>query len=75
MSCSVRSRRAAIATGHLQASSNIRPSRLFTADGAIIAMHNGEPATTSALPTIISALRAKGYRFVTVSEMAAGLTH
>ena len=43
-------------------------------DGAIIAMHNGEPATTSALPTIVSALRAKGYHFVTVSEMAAGLT-
>jgi mRNA interferase MazF len=41
MSCSVRSRRAAIATGHLQASSNIRPSRLFTADGAIIAYRLG----------------------------------
>ncbi|HET6454852.1 MAG TPA: polysaccharide deacetylase family protein [Armatimonadota bacterium] len=44
-------------------------------DGAIIAMHNGEPATTSALPKIVEALRAKGFRFVTLSEMADGLTH
>ena len=43
-------------------------------DGGIILMHNGEPATTAALPTIISALREKGYRFVTVSELARGLT-
>ena len=45
------------------------------ADGGIIAMHNGEPATTSALPKIIETLRAKGFHFVTISEMAAGLTH
>ena len=43
-------------------------------DGGIILMHNGEPATTSALPTIVNTLRAKGYHFVTISEMAAGLT-
>ncbi|MHB0912159.1 MAG: polysaccharide deacetylase family protein [Armatimonadota bacterium] len=38
-------------------------------DGAIILMHNGEPATTSALTKIVEALRAKGFRFVTISEM------
>lgn len=43
-------------------------------DGGIIAMHNGEPATTSALPEIIEALRKKGFRFVTLSEMIGGLT-
>ena len=41
-----------------------------TTDGAIILMHNGEPASTSALPTIVEALRSRGYRFVTISEMA-----
>jgi peptidoglycan/xylan/chitin deacetylase (PgdA/CDA1 family) len=40
-------------------------------DGAIILMHNGEPATTSALPEIVAALRARGYRFVTLSELLA----
>jgi len=38
-------------------------------DGAIILMHNGEPATTSALPEIVRVLRMRGYRFVTLSEL------
>jgi peptidoglycan/xylan/chitin deacetylase (PgdA/CDA1 family) len=45
-----------------------------TCDGAIILMHNGEPATTSALPRIVNELRAKGYRFVTLSELLANGT-
>lgn len=40
-------------------------------DGAIILMHNGEPAATSSLPKIVSTLRAKGYRFVTLTELLA----
>lgn len=38
-------------------------------DGAIVLMHNGEPATTAALPKIVEALRSKGYKFATVSEI------
>lgn len=38
-------------------------------DGAIVLMHNGEPATTSALPKIVRTLQAKGYRFVTIDEI------
>lgn len=43
-------------------------------DGAIILMHNGEPAATSSLPKIVNDLRAKGYRFVTLSELLANGT-
>ncbi len=43
-------------------------------DGAIILMHNGEPATTSSLPRIVNELRSKGYRFVTLSELLANGT-
>jgi len=38
-------------------------------DGAIVLMHNGEPATTSALPRIVNQLKAEGYEFVTLSEI------
>lgn len=40
-------------------------------DGGIVLMHNGEPATVSALPSIAERLRAQGYQFVTVSELLA----
>ncbi|MHB0997790.1 MAG: polysaccharide deacetylase family protein [Armatimonadota bacterium] len=40
-------------------------------DGAVVLMHNGEPATTSALRKIVPQLQALGYRFVTISEMAS----
>lgn len=40
-------------------------------DGAIILMHNGEPATVSALPSIVERLRGQGYDFVTVSDLLA----
>jgi peptidoglycan/xylan/chitin deacetylase (PgdA/CDA1 family) len=38
-------------------------------DGAIVLMHNGEPGTTAALPKIVVELKAKGYKFVTISEL------
>lgn len=40
--------------------------------GSVILLH-GQPETVAALPEIISNLRAKGYRFVTVSQMLARL--
>lgn len=41
-------------------------------DGAIVLMHNGEPATTSALGRIVPELRSRGYRFVTLDELMSG---
>jgi peptidoglycan/xylan/chitin deacetylase (PgdA/CDA1 family) len=38
-------------------------------DGAIVLMHNGEPAAVNALPIIVNDLRARGYEFVTVPEL------
>lgn len=44
-------------------------------DGAIVLMHNGEPAATSGLPKIVNTLRERGYKFVTLSELlASGVT-
>jgi peptidoglycan/xylan/chitin deacetylase (PgdA/CDA1 family) len=40
-------------------------------NGGIVLMHNGEPGEMSALPEIVSALRAKGFKFVTISELLA----
>jgi len=40
-------------------------------EGAVVLMHNGEPATTAALPRIVEALRRQGYRFVTLSELVS----
>ena len=42
--------------------------------GAVVLMHNGSPATLSALPGIIKELRKKGYEFLTVSQLAKGGT-
>jgi peptidoglycan/xylan/chitin deacetylase (PgdA/CDA1 family) len=39
--------------------------------GGIILMHNGQYSTIEAIPMIISALRAEGYSFVTVSRLLA----
>lgn len=41
------------------------------APGAIILCHETQPTTLDALPKIISELKARGYRFVTVSELVA----
>lgn len=39
--------------------------------GDIVLMHQTRPATVDALPTILARLKAMGYRFVTVSELAS----
>ncbi|MFD1484157.1 polysaccharide deacetylase family protein [Lacticaseibacillus baoqingensis] len=41
-------------------------------NGGIVLMHDIQPATVQALPTVISQLKAQGYRFVTVSELFGG---
>jgi len=41
------------------------------APGAIILCHETQPTTLDALPEIIRGLKAKGYEFVTVSELLA----
>jgi peptidoglycan/xylan/chitin deacetylase (PgdA/CDA1 family) len=38
--------------------------------GSIILMHNGKVSTLQALPDILRVLRSRGYRFVTVNELA-----
>lgn len=38
-------------------------------DGDVILMHNGEPGTMSVLPRIVSTLRGKGFKFVTIPEI------
>ncbi|WP_246287267.1 polysaccharide deacetylase family protein [Lacticaseibacillus absianus] len=43
-----------------------------TYDGGIVLMHDIQPATVQALPNVLRALKAKGYRFVTVSELLGG---
>jgi peptidoglycan-N-acetylglucosamine deacetylase len=43
------------------------------ANGAIILLHDERPATVTALPRILAALKSEGYRFVTVSEMLSRL--
>jgi peptidoglycan/xylan/chitin deacetylase (PgdA/CDA1 family) len=40
-------------------------------DGGILLFHDGVDETVHLLPRIVSALRAKGYRFVTISELDA----
>ncbi|MBT63413.1 MAG: hypothetical protein CML13_09410 [Puniceicoccaceae bacterium] len=45
-----------------------------TQAGDIVLMHDWSPATREAMPRIIETLRAKGLRFVTVSEMLAQQT-
>jgi peptidoglycan/xylan/chitin deacetylase (PgdA/CDA1 family) len=37
--------------------------------GAIVLMHSGVPATVEALPFVVTALRARGYRFVTLRDL------
>ncbi len=40
-------------------------------DGAVILVHDIHPTTVDAVPCIIEGLRAQGYQFLTISEMAA----
>jgi peptidoglycan/xylan/chitin deacetylase (PgdA/CDA1 family) len=41
-----------------------------TRPGSIVLMHNGKVSTLQALPNILRVLRSRGYRFVTVDELA-----
>jgi peptidoglycan/xylan/chitin deacetylase (PgdA/CDA1 family) len=40
-----------------------------TGNGAIILLHQDNPETAQALPQIITTLKARGYKFVTISQM------
>lgn len=42
---------------------------LQATDGGVVLLHSGSEPTLSALPHIIRALKGRGYRFVTVSEL------
>ena len=42
-----------------------------TADGAIILAHDIHATTVAAMPDVFDSLLAKGYKFVTVSELIA----
>jgi peptidoglycan/xylan/chitin deacetylase (PgdA/CDA1 family) len=44
----------------------------LTRPGSIILMHSGVPATVEALPVIVTALRQRGYRFVTLQDLWNG---
>lgn len=46
---------------------------LLVRPGSVVLLHSGVPATVEALPAIIAELRAKGYRFVTLSQLCQGL--
>ncbi|MEN6372089.1 MAG: polysaccharide deacetylase family protein [Armatimonadota bacterium] len=50
----------------------IRQVSSQTVPGSIILMHNVEEVTLMALPKVIDALRAKGYKLVTFSELLSG---
>ncbi len=43
-------------------------------NGAIILMHDGAPATLTAMPNAISTLQQRGYAFQTIEKMAQGLS-
>ena len=47
----------------------VRQVASATVPGSIILMHHDEDVTLMALPRVIDALRAKGYRLVTLSEL------
>jgi len=38
--------------------------------GAIILLHNGTPSSTAAIPGLVRALRARGYKLVTLRQLA-----
>jgi peptidoglycan/xylan/chitin deacetylase (PgdA/CDA1 family) len=40
--------------------------------GAVVLMHSGVPETVSALPAIVTTLRQRGYRFVTLQDLWNG---
>ncbi len=42
--------------------------------GSIVLLHNGTDVTTASVPALVAALRARGYKLVTLSEIAQGKT-
>ena len=42
--------------------------------GSIVLLHNGPDVTTAAVPGLVAALRGRGYKLVTLSEIARGQT-
>lgn len=58
------------------ASSDAMRQRILhaAADGGIVLMHSGMPNTVDMLPDVIDELRARGYHFVTISQLL-GLDH
>ena len=40
--------------------------------GSIVLLHNGTDVTTASVPALVAALRAQGYKLVTLSEIAQG---
>ena len=42
--------------------------------GSIVLLHNGPDVTTSAVPGLVAALRARGYKLVTLKEIVKGQT-
>ena len=40
--------------------------------GSIVLLHNGPDVTTAAVPGLVAALRGRGYKLVTLSEIAQG---
>jgi peptidoglycan/xylan/chitin deacetylase (PgdA/CDA1 family)/tetratricopeptide (TPR) repeat protein len=42
--------------------------------GSIVLLHNGPDVTTAAVPGLVAGLRARGYKLVTLSEIARGQT-
>lgn len=49
----------------------LRMIQQTTTPGAIILLHDIQPATVAALPNIISYLQAQGYQFVTIDDLIA----
>jgi peptidoglycan/xylan/chitin deacetylase (PgdA/CDA1 family) len=39
--------------------------------GAIVLMHNGMQATIGAIPKLVQGLRERGYKLVTITQLAA----
>lgn len=56
---------------HEEPSSDVIVDRVLqqATDGGIVLLHSGVEATYNALPRIVSELRKRGYRFVTISEL------
>ncbi|WP_255529580.1 polysaccharide deacetylase family protein [Planomonospora sp. ID91781] len=57
---------------HRDSSAVARRAIKGTAPGAVILFHDIHPTTVKAIPKVLKSLSARGYRFVTVSELFGG---